>query len=236
MRSRGGHQGHRQRLRQSGCALIGGETAEMPGLYARLRLRSCGFRGRRCGTRRTLLPRPGLRAGDAVFGLPSPVSTRTAIRSCDGWSSVPVLELGRAGAVRLRRVARVALLPRRGSTCGRYFGRSRPPRRPRARPHHWRRISRQSAARSRRGTFRPAGLDAFSPPPVFSLAGRHGGIAEDEMLRTFNCGFGMAVFASKEREAETREVLALAGLEPTLVGRLVSSRGPRVVTEGRLRL
>ncbi len=79
-------------------------------------------------------------------------------------------------------------------------------------------------------------LDAFAPPSVFSWLATAGGIAQDEMLRTFNCGFGMAVFASQEREAETREALALAGLAPTLIGRLVASRGPRVVTEGRLAL
>ncbi|HYB52972.1 MAG TPA: AIR synthase-related protein, partial [Thermoanaerobaculia bacterium] len=79
-------------------------------------------------------------------------------------------------------------------------------------------------------------LDAFAPPPVFSWLASAGAIAEDEMLRTFNCGSGMAVFVSQEREAETREALALAGLAPTLIGRLVPSRGLRVVTEGRLAL
>jgi phosphoribosylformylglycinamidine cyclo-ligase len=79
-------------------------------------------------------------------------------------------------------------------------------------------------------------LDAFAPPPVFSWLAATGGITEEEMLRTFNCGFGMAVFVSREREAETRQALALAGLAPALIGRLVESRGRRVVTEGRLAL
>ena len=42
-------------------------------------------------------------------------------------------------------------------------------------------------------------LDAFAPPPVFSWLATTGKIAEDEMLRTFNCGFGMAVFLISRR-------------------------------------
>ena len=67
-------------------------------------------------------------------------------------------------------------------------------------------------------------LDAFAPPPVFSWLAAVGGVPEAEMLRTFNCGFGMAVFVAAEREDEARSALERAGLAPVLIGRLESVR------------
>jgi phosphoribosylformylglycinamidine cyclo-ligase len=56
------------------------------------------------------------------------------------------------------------------------------------------------------------------------------------MLRTFNCGFGMAAFVSAERGEEARDALASAGLSPVLIGELVPAEGQRLITRGRLKL
>ena len=59
-------------------------------------------------------------------------------------------------------------------------------------------------------------LDAFAPPPVFGWLKAKGGVEDREMLRTFNCGFGMVAFAAPESEAET--VAALAARRPRSPG------------------
>jgi phosphoribosylformylglycinamidine cyclo-ligase len=79
-------------------------------------------------------------------------------------------------------------------------------------------------------------LDAFAPQPVFSWLASVGGLDAEEMLRTFNCGFGMAAFVAAESEAEARDALAGAGLSPVLIGKLVPAEGRALLTQGRLKL
>ncbi|HKN26705.1 MAG TPA: phosphoribosylformylglycinamidine cyclo-ligase [Roseiarcus sp.] len=219
---------------QSGCALIGGETAEMPGLYAPGDFDLAGF-AVGAAERGALLPRGGLKAGDAVFGLPSSgihsngfsLVRRVVERSGLAWDAPAPFEPSRSLAAALLTPTRLYVRPLLQALArapgiralAHITGGGYPDNLPRALDE---------------GLTVLLDLDAFTPPPVFSWLAAAGGIAEGEMLHTFNCGFGMAVFVSQEREAETREALALAGLAPTLVGRLVPSCGPRVVTEGRL--
>jgi phosphoribosylformylglycinamidine cyclo-ligase len=221
---------------QAGCALIGGETAEMPGLYAPGDFDLAGF-AVGAAERGTLLPRPGLKAGDAVLGLPSSgahsngysLVRRVVARAELAWGAPAPFEPSRSLAAALLTPTPIYVRPllealRRTEsilalahiTGGGY-------------PDNLPRVLDGDLAVS-------LDLGAFAPPPVFSWLAEAGGIEEAEMLRTFNCGFGMAVFVSREREDEVGAALADSGLSPTLIGRLVPSRGQRVTTHGRLAL
>ena len=221
---------------QSGCALIGGETAEMPGLYATGDFDIAGF-ALGAAERGTLLPRPGLKPGDLVFGLPSSgvhsngfsLVRRIVARSGLGWDDPAPFDTQRSLAGALLTPTRLYIRPllralrqTRGIhalahiTGGGY-------------PDNLPRVLDDGLAVS-------LDLDAFAPQPVFSWLAAAGDLDEAEMLRTFNCGFGMAVFVSVESEVEVSEALAAAGLAPVLIGELVHSQGRRLVAHGRLRL
>jgi phosphoribosylformylglycinamidine cyclo-ligase len=221
---------------QSGCALIGGETAEMPGLYAPGDFDIAGF-AVGAAERGTLLPRPGLKAGDLVFGLPSSgvhsngfsLVRRVVARSGLGWEAPAPFDPSRSLAAALLIPTRLYVLPlldalkrTRGIhalahiTGGGY-------------PDNLPRVLDASLAVS-------LDLGAFTPQPVFSWLASVGDLDTEEMLRTFNCGFGMAAFVAAESETEARDALADAGLSPVLIGELVPAEGQRLVTQGRLKL
>ena len=221
---------------QSGCALIGGETAEMPGLYSAGDFDIAGF-AVGAAERGTLLPRPGLKPGDLIFGLPSSgvhsngfsLVRHIVARSGLGWEAPAPFDPLRSLAAALLTPTRLYVRPllqalkrTRGIhalahiTGGGY-------------PDNLPRVLDDGLAVS-------LDLNAFTPQPVFGWLAAAGDLDEAEMLRTFNCGFGMAAFVSADSEAEAREALAGAGLQPVLIGELVHGQGRRVVTRGRLKL
>ncbi len=221
---------------QSGCALIGGETAEMPGVYAPRDFDIAGF-AVGAAERGTLLPRPGLKAGDPVYGLPSSgvhsngfsLVRRIVARSGLGWDAPAPFDPSRSLAAALLTPTRLyvrpllqALARTRGIlalahiTGGGY-------------PDNLPRVLDDSLAVS-------LDLDAFAPAPVFSWLATAGDLDEEEMLRTFNCGYGMAAFVSADFDREAREALEGAGLSPVRIGELVPTAGRRIFSHGKLRL
>jgi phosphoribosylformylglycinamidine cyclo-ligase len=221
---------------QSGCALIGGETAEMPGLYAPGDFDIAGF-AVGAAERGTLLPRPGLRPGDLVFGLPSSgvhsngfsLVRRIVARSGLGWGAPAPFDPQHSLAAALLTPTRLyvrpllqALRQTRGiHALAHITGGGYPDNLPRVLDD---------------GLAVLLDLSAFSPQPVFSWLASGGNLDEAEMLRTFNCGFGIAAFVSADREGEAREALTSAGLSPILIGELVPAEGQRLTTQGRLKL
>jgi phosphoribosylformylglycinamidine cyclo-ligase len=69
-------------------------------------------------------------------------------------------------------------------------------------------------------------LDAIDAPPVFGWLAKAGGVAESEMLRTFNCGIGMIAVVrradssrvARDLEARGEAVIQLGRIEACLAG------------------
>ena len=77
-------------------------------------------------------------------------------------------------------------------------------------------------------------LTAIPVPPVFGWLASSGPVEEKEMLRTFNCGIGMAVICAPEHADRLQSALRAAGEEPAAIGTVVEGSG--VAYAGRLAL
>ncbi|MGD1037627.1 MAG: phosphoribosylformylglycinamidine cyclo-ligase [Roseiarcus sp.] len=221
---------------ESGCALIGGETAEMPGLYADGDFDLAGF-AVGAAERGTLLPRAGLEAGDLAIGLASSgvhsngfsLVRRIVARSGLAWDAPAPFAHERSLAAALLEPTRLYVKPllatlkatRGVMALAHVTGGGFPDNLPRVLPAD---------------LAVELDLAAFAPQPVFSWLAATGSVSEAEMLRTFNCGFGMVAFVAAEAADEAMRALRANGLEPTPIGRLAPREGARVVTRGRLKL
>ena len=181
---------------ESGCALIGGETAEMPGIYARGDFDLAGF-AVGAAERGTLLPRGGLKAGDVAIGLPSSgahsngfsLVRRIVERTGLAWDAPAPFAPGFTLAEALLIPTRLYVMPLLAAlkkapgilALAHITGGGYPDNLPRVLPDD---------------LAVDLNLAAFSPPPVFGWLKTEGGVADAEMLRTFNCGFGMVVFVA----------------------------------------
>ena len=228
--------------RQAGCALLGGETAEMPGLYATGDYDLAGF-AVGAAERDKLLPRADIGPGDAILGLPSSgvhsngfslVRRIVALSGLD-WNATapfaPERRLGEAlleptriyvrqllGALRRTDTVKPGTIKGLAHITGGGFIENIP----RVLPD---------------GTAARLDLGAVLPPPVFGWLARVGGIEEAEMLRTFNCGIGMVVIVAADDVGAVTDALIAEGETPVKIGDVVEAgEGPRVVTHGRLPL
>jgi phosphoribosylformylglycinamidine cyclo-ligase len=223
--------------RESGCALIGGETAEMPGLYAAGDYDLAGF-AVGAAERGTLLPRADIAAGDAIIGIASSgvhsngfsLARKVVERAGLAWNApapfAPGMSLGAALLTPTRLYVRACLdaIRATGAVKGlaHITGGGYPDNIPRV---------------------LPAGLGAridlakIAVSPVFKWLARAGDIAEAEMLRTFNCGIGMIAIASPDAAASVIDILKAGGEQATRIGEVIAAKkGPRVVFDNHLGL
>jgi len=210
--------------RLSGCALIGGETAEMPGMYAAGDFDLAGFavgameRGRE-------LPRD-VSEGDVLLGLTSDgvhsngySLVRKIVELSDlGWDADCPWGEGKLGEAlltptRLYVLSALAAVQAGGvKGLAHITGGGLTENLPRVLPD---------------GLGADVDLNAWSLPPVFAWLAEVGGIAEAEMLKIFNAGIGLVLVVDPE-EAEARtEELEATGERVIQLGHVTSGEGVR---------
>jgi len=222
--------------RQAGCALIGGETAEMPGMYHGNDYDLAGF-AVGAAERGNLLPTDDVVEGDVLLGLASSgvhsngYSLVRRIVEVSGlkWSDRAPFADGPTLAEALLEPTRIyvkSLLRAIRETNGikalaHITGGGFPENIPRVLPKEF------SAELD---------LSAIEAPRVFSWLASTGGVSPEEMMRTFNCGIGMIAVVAAGQAAQVAAVLQEAGETVTPIGRIVPRRDTGVIYRGSLAL
>ena len=222
--------------RQAGAALIGGETAEMPGMYGKGDYDLAGF-AVGAAERGTLLPSNNIDTNDIVLGLGSTgvhsngfsLVRRIVQESGLSWQDPAPFDNTRSLAEALLTPTRIyvrsllSIIKQQSGikALAHITGGGFPENIPRILPNN---LSAE------------LNLDAIKVPGVFSWLAKQGNIAEHEMLRTFNCGIGMIVVVDGQKAVDTASALEQEGEKVVQLGRIVPRQDKGVVYKGRLAL
>ena len=221
--------------RQAGCALIGGETAEMPGVYAGKDYDLAGF-AVGAVERGKLLPSGAIKAGDKIIGLASSgvhsngfslVRKIVENQKLD-WHAASPIEVSRENLQKgstAETLAQALLMPTkiyvkpllaaieihsaiRG--LAHITGGGLTENIPRILPDHLAAV---------------IDLSTIKTPPIFKWLSASGGVREAEMLRTFNCGVGMVAIVENQHVEPVMNTLNGEGEEVTIIGEICQRGG-----------
>ena len=210
---------------QAGCALVGGETAEMPGFYPQDEYDLAGF-AVGLVDRANLLDGRNVRAGDAILALPSsgPHSNGFSLirkvhadRLREHGEALlaptriyvkPILELLRGGAP----VHAIAHITGGGITEN---------------------LNRALADDVDAVVTRNGAEMGWDVPPVITYVSRQAELAPNEACKTFNMGVGLCLIVAPEDEAAVTEALVALGEKPFRVGECVEGSGKVVYSDER---
>jgi phosphoribosylformylglycinamidine cyclo-ligase len=213
----------------SGCALIGGETAEMPGMYHRGDFDLAGF-AVGAMERGADLP-SGVQAGDVLLGLASngvhsngySFVRKVVELSGLGWDAASPFGDGTLGAALLaptRLYVKSALTAVRAGgvhALAHITGGGLTENPPRVIPE---------------GLACEIDLSAWTLPPVFRWLAETAKMTEAELLKTFNCGIGMIAVVAADRAEALAALLAAQGETVSRIGQVVPGEG--VIYRGKL--
>ena len=207
---------------QAGCALIGGETAEMPGMYPPGDFDLAGF-AVGAMERGTDMP-AGVVAGDVLLGLASDgvhsngysLVRKLVALSGLGWDDAcpwSNTSMGETLLTPTRLYVRQALAATRAGgvhALAHITGGGLTENLPRVLPDD---------------LGAEIDLDTWILPPVFRWMAETGNIAEDEMLKTFNCGVGMILVVAQDQADAVTTLLAEHGEDVTRIGYVTDAPG-----------
>ena len=214
---------------QAGCALIGGETAEMPGMYPEGEYDLAGF-AVGAVEKSEIIDGRKIVPGDVVLGLAS-----SGIHS-NGYSLVRrIIEMvkpdlnadfdGRTLADALMAPTRIYVKPLLSLMASvevkgmaHITGGGLVENIPRILQEHLTAVLKK---------------EAWTMPPLFSWLQKHGNVASEEMHRVFNCGIGMAVIVSRKQAEQAMAHLRAAGETVYRIGEIRQRTGdePQTIVE-----
>ena len=206
----------------TGCALVGGETAEMPGMYHGGDFDLAGF-AVGAMERGGDLPK-GVAEGDVLLGLASDgvhsngysLVRKVVEMSGLGWTAPCPYDTGSLGENLLRptrlyvRPALAAIRAGGVHALAHITGGGLTENLPRVLPE---------------GLGAQVDLGAWDLPPVFRWLAETAGMSQPELLKTFNAGIGMILVVAADKAAELTALLTAKGEEVTQLGHVVKGRG-----------
>jgi phosphoribosylformylglycinamidine cyclo-ligase len=215
--------------RENECALVGGETAQMPDFYAEGEYDLAGFI---VGivSRSAVLDGSGVQAGDRILALPSSglhtngytlarkiLLERAGLALGDPFPGLDGETVGQA-LLRVHRSYLAALRPHLAGggirAMAHITGGGIPGNLPRSLPP---------------GLGAEIHRASWSVPPLFQTLGRLGGVADDEMFRVFNMGVGMLVVVAEREAPGLLDALRKGGEPAWEAGRVVQGEGVHLV-------
>jgi phosphoribosylformylglycinamidine cyclo-ligase len=211
--------------KQAGCALIGGETAEMPGMYHGGDYDLAGF-AVGAVERKKILPAPTVKVGDVILGLASSgphsngyslirrIITASGLALSDDAPFAKGQPLARAllspTRIYVKSLLKVLRKGKAVKALAHITGGGFTENIPRVLP---------------KNTVAAINLDAVPFTPVFRWLRSTGGVADAEMLRTFNCGIGMIVVVAAKDAKTVSSQLKRAGETVVTLGTIRTRKG-----------
>lgn len=224
--------------RDAGCALIGGETAEMPGHYAGKDYDLAGF-AVGAVERGEILPRPDVELGDVLIGLPSSgihsngysLVRRLVAEEKLTWETPAPFDPRKSLADALLEPTRIyvkPLLAALEATGGAADGAIK------ALSHITGGGLSENIPRVLPPTLAAAiDLTAWQPQSVFGWLARSGRLDDAEMLRTFNCGLGMVMVVARSAADAMVTFLRETGEAPVMIGEITTPTGEKSSAKGK---